>query len=183
MNNTETWELLQRVGCLRPAHVQLAEGHADVVLGNPDVLADPVATEQLGRRLADALPGPTPDLVLLWGGFPSLVIGFSVGVALGRPVVRLTDDEGLLDGSGPINPGQKAVLVGITLTDRDINLAKAFLGWSHAELAHLATLVDDGREGDNIVSLVSLRDHIFSEETCPLCKQGAPLEESGVLRE
>lgn len=176
MEEHDLWDALIRLGCLRPGHFRVGDEHADVALGSLDPLIDPVATEALARRLAAALADEAPDVVLAWAGLPSLLLGFAVGVTLGRPVVRLTDEEGLVLGSGPLRRGQRAVLVGETLSERDLLLAQAFAGWSGATLTRWAGLVDDG-QAEGVVALASLRGRRYPTAECPLCRANVPLDQ------
>ena len=170
--DSTTLELLTRTGCLVPSHIVDGDVHMKWASGTMDPLADPLAVTALARRVADALPGPKPDLLVTWQGLPNLLLGFAVGVALGTPVVLLSDAEGLVTGSGSVEAGQRVALVGVTLGGREVNMARAFVGNSGGSLDLIASLVDIG-ENPGELSLVALQDHTFSETDCPACGDGA----------
>ena len=171
MAGIQTLELLNRTGCLTPGHVQDGDIHMDVTRGALDPLGDPAAVSELGRRLADALPDPKPDVLLVWSGLPSITVGFAIGTHLNTPVVMLADDEGLVTGSGAIAPSQRVALVGVTLSDRDARLARAFVESSGGSLETMAALVGSGKN-DGELSLISLTDHTYTEADCPQCREG-----------
>ncbi|MBI4236314.1 MAG: hypothetical protein HY688_03045 [Chloroflexi bacterium] len=177
MQQQEIWALIERLGGSRSGHFRDGDQHATVALGPLDPLVDPVATDRLARELAAALSEMNPDVILVWAGLPSLLLGFGVAIALQRPVVRLTADEGLVGASGPIKSGQRAVLVGEALTQQDIQLARAYVQWSGAALLRLATLVDEGEAGD-VVALVSMEGRRFPADRCPLCRRREPLDDA-----
>ena len=171
MAGIQTLELLNRTGCLTLGHVQDGDIHMDITQGALDPLGDPAAVSELARRLADALPEPKPDVLLVWPGLPSITVGFAAGTHLNTPVVMLADDEGLVTGSGSITPSQRVALVGETLSDRDARLARAFVESSGGSLETLAALVGSGQnEGE--LSLISMTDHTFTEADCPQCREG-----------
>ena len=170
MAGIQTLELLNRTGCLTPGHSLDGEKHMDVTRGALDPLIDPTAVSELGRRLADALPEPKPDVLLVWPGLPSIIIGFAAGTHLNTPVVMLADDEGLVTGSGSIAANQRVALVGVTLSDRDARLARAFVESSGGSLETMAALVGSGQD-DSELCLVSLQDHTFTESDCPHCRE------------
>src|SRR5690606_20432942 len=116
-----------------------------------------------------------PDVVLVWAGLPSVMLGFLVGLALERPVVRLADDEGVVYASAGLSGGGRAVLVGETLTEQQIRLARAFVESKGATLAGAAALVSTG-EGSDLTALATLREHRFPAEDCPLCRRHQPLQ-------
>lgn len=175
MEEKETWELLERLGAVRRGHFQDGDRHTDMITAAANLLADPSATQQLAHELVARLGEPKPDVVLVWAGMPSVLLGFLVGVALERPVVRLADDEGMVYASSELTRGQRAVLVGDLLTEREVRLARAFAENRGASLALVASLVDKYEAGE-VVALAATRDHRFAATECPLCRLGQPLE-------
>jgi hypothetical protein len=172
-----TWDLLERIGAVRRGHFQQGDQHSDVALGAADPLADPSATNTLARRLAAELPDPSPDVIVVWAGSPSVLTGFVVGVALERRVVRLADDEGVVYASSPLQRGERAVLVGDFLSEREVRLAHAYIESRGAVLETLAALVDEGHVGA-VVALASTEGHRVSAAACPQCQAGQPLSGS-----
>jgi hypothetical protein len=139
----EFWTLLARVG-LTPAG------------GALDALADPAATDALAAALADRLQGSNLDLVVVWEGLNSAILGYAVGRRLGVPVAVLTDDEGLVTSATPARRGQGAALVAALAPDAAIaRMAAGYLAGQGTALTMTATLL--ARPGEAVgVSLAEL---------------------------
>ena len=175
MDDRTIWELLERVGAVRSGHFLAGDHHADLVLQDLDPLRDPPAAQRLAVALAETLAKYQADVILVWAGLPSVLLGFLVGLSLERPVVRLADDEGVVYSSAPLPAGGHAVLVGETLSEQQVRLARAFATNRGATLVASAALVDTG-EGVDASALASLREHRFPAEACPLCQRHQPLD-------
>jgi hypothetical protein len=139
----DIWALLARVG-LGPAG------------GAFDALAHPVTTDTLAAALADRLQSAQPDLVVVWEGLNSAILGYAVGRRLGVPVVVLTDDEGLVTSATPARSGRRAALVAAVTPDTAIaRMAAGYLASQGTALTITATLL--GRPGNpDTVSLAEL---------------------------
>ncbi|MBI2910729.1 MAG: hypothetical protein HYY05_01195 [Chloroflexi bacterium] len=180
MEEKTAWELLERLGAVRRGHFDEGEHHADLSVGGLHPLDAPAAVQGLASALAALLPSPSPDLILAWDEMPSVLLGLLIGVALDRPVARLADDEGVVRASRELRPGQRVVLVGDLLSERQVRLAWAFVESRGALLAGTGALVDDGRAGE-LVAVVALGGHRFQRDDCPLCEGNVPLDHpSGV---
>ncbi|HET8645456.1 MAG TPA: hypothetical protein VFO85_08220, partial [Vicinamibacteria bacterium] len=92
------WELLAREGVVVADHYEANGLHRVRRFERFDPLANPVATERLGTALASQLTDRY-DLVAVWDGVEPAVLGYVVGRALERPVVRIFDHEGLIAAS------------------------------------------------------------------------------------
>jgi hypothetical protein len=125
----DTWTLLSRVGLTRTG-------------GSFDALADPAATDALAALLAERLLPCEPDVVVVWEGLQSVVLGYAVGLRLGVPVVVLSDDEGLVDCATPIIADTRAALVAATTPDASmVRMAASYLEDQDGELVATATLL------------------------------------------
>ena len=113
-------------------------------------LADPTAVSELAKRLSKSLSSPSPEIIAAWSGLSNIVLAFSVGVQLKKPVILLSDAEGLVTASGDVLSGQGVALVGVTLTERDANLARAFVENSGGQLVISAALVGTGAVADEV---------------------------------
>src|SRR5689334_5542857 len=96
MDEAQAVALLERGGALVASHFELGGEHRLRRFERFDPLADPVAAEQLGSALAARLAPGAHDLVAVWDGVDTSVLGYIVGRALERPVVRILDHEGLI---------------------------------------------------------------------------------------
>jgi hypothetical protein len=178
MQEAEILELLERGGALLPTHRELGGEHRLLRFERFDPLADPVAAGRLGEALASRLTDGGYDLVAVWDGVESAVLGYIVGRALERPVVRVLDHEGLITASAPIGAGTRAVFVApAILGGHEPRLVRALLETRDAALGAIATVVDLGEQGDaSGVSVVALA-HVaaYAPGACPACQRGEPL--------
>ncbi len=180
MEEKTAWELLERLGAARRGHFDEGDHHADLTVGGLRPLDAPAVVQSLAGALAALLPAPSPDLVLVWDEMPAVLLGFLIGVAVERPVLRLADDEGVVRASRDLQPGQRVVLVGDLLSERQVRLARAFVESRGATLSGTGALVDDGRAGD-LAAVVALAGHRFHRDDCPLCERNVPVDHpSGV---
>jgi hypothetical protein len=178
MDEARTLEILERGGALVPTHREVGGGHRLLRFERFDPLADPVAAEQLGNALAARLADEGHDLVAVWDGIETSVLGYVVGRALERPVVRILDHEGLITASAAIRPGTRAVFVATAILDgQEPRLTRALMEAREGSLKTVATLVDLGEhEAASGVPTVSLaRLSSYSPDACPACRRGEPL--------
>jgi hypothetical protein len=125
----EIWALLARVGLTQTG-------------GSFDALADPAATDALAAALGERLQASRLDLVVVWEGLNSAILGYAVGRRLGVPVAVLTDDEGLVTSATLARPGQRAALVAALTPDTSIvRMAAGYLASQGTALATTATLL------------------------------------------
>ena len=143
MNESHIVDLLKSTGCLIEGQVG-DDGETGWVAGAMAPLANPTAVSELAGCLSDALPSPAPDLIAAWPGLDNIVLAFAVGVRMDKPVVLLSDAEGLVTASGNVEAGQGVALVGVTLSERDANLARAFVESRGGGLVVAASLVGVG---------------------------------------
>ncbi len=155
MNESHIVDLLKSTGCLVEGQLEDSDGESGWVAGAMEPLANPTAVSELAGCLSEALPSPAPDIIAAWPGLSNVVLAFAVGVRVDKPVVLLSDAEGLVTASGNVEAGQEVALVGVTLSERDANLARAFVENRGARLAVTASLVGVGQVA-NEVALVSL---------------------------
>lgn len=171
MDEAQVWELLERGGTLSAAHYEVGSEHRLRRFERFDPLADPVASQQLGNALAERLASGGYDLVAIWDTVENAVLGYVVGLALQRPVVRVFDYEGLIRESAPIPSGARVVFVAPAITDpQEPRLVRALMEARGATLATVAVLVDTGDEAARPTALVRLE--AYRPERCPACLRG-----------
>jgi hypothetical protein len=174
MDEAQVVELLERGGALAAMHHEVGGAHQLRRFERFDPLGDPVAAEQFGQALAARLAPGAHDLVVVWDGIDTSVLGYIVGRALERPVVRIYDHEGLITASAPISAGARAVFVAPAILDpQQPRLARALMETRDATLTTVAALVDVGEPSEQTVALVRLES--YRPEDCPACRRGEPL--------
>ena len=155
MNESQIVDLLKSTGCLVEGQIEDSDGQSAWVAGAMEPLANPTAVSELAGCLSEALPSPAPDVIAAWPGLDNIVLAFAVGVQADKPVVLLSDAEGLVTASGNVEAGEKVALVGVTLSERDANLARAFVENRGGSLAVTASLVGVGQVAGEL-SLVKI---------------------------
>ena len=161
----DVWALLARVGLRCP-------GPARPTVGSLDALADPAATDALASLLADKLVSLATDLVVVWEGLNSAVLGYAVGLRLGAGVTVLSDDEGLVSAATPARTGTRAVLVAALTPDASIaRMAASYLESQGVALVATATLLARPGDPDRTVTLAELPPDEPDSGTLP--RQGA----------
>ena len=158
MELAEVWGLLERIGLARP-------GAGRPVLGAPDTLRDPAVTDRLAQALADRLGAERPDVVVVWEGLHSAILGYAVGLRLGAPVIVLSDDEGLVTASAPARAGARAALVAPTTPDAQIR--RMVSGYLESRGAHLAAV-------GTLLGAAGARDSLALAELLPEAEAEAP---------
>ena len=155
MADTKIRNLLIETGCLVEGQIEDSDGQSALVAGEMEPLANPTAVSELAKCLSDTLLSPAPDIIAAWPGLDNIVLAFAVGVQVDKPVVLLSDAEGLVTASGNVEPGQGVALVGVTVSERDANLARAFVENRGGRLAVTASLVGMGQVAGEL-SLVKI---------------------------
>ena len=144
MTEPDVWALLERVGLARQVDGRPAPG-------GPDTLRDPAVTDRLAQALAERLGAERPDVVVVWEGLHSAILGYAVGLRLGAPVIVLSDDEGLVTASAPARVGARAVLVAPTTPDAQVRrMVSGYLDSRGAHLAATATLLGTAGARDTL---------------------------------
>ena len=117
-----------------------------------DPLLDPEGAETLGHLLAEAVRERGANAIVVWSDATDAVLGFIVARRLGLPVVRLVDDDGLLEVHGTFPPSTQAALVTDVV---------------HAD--HLVTAIAAvTRHGGRLVTVAALMSERRSDPPAPI---------------
>lgn len=186
-------ELFEAAGALRRGHFVLKSGrHSDRYLEKFAVLQYPALGVEIGRRLADALIGHDPTLVVgptTGGALLAFETARQLEASLGR-TVRGVFAEPMGRGTRalrrgwPVNGADRVVLVDDILTT-GASLAETFAAVQAAGAAPLAAAVIVDRStapmeiGCPIVPLGRIEIGAWPPEDCPGCVRGEPLVKPG----
>jgi len=193
-------ELFVRSGALREGHFQLTSGrHSARYLEKFQVLQYPSLGVEIGRRLAEALVGYEPSLVVgptTGGVLLSFETARQLSAMLGREVRGIFAERVDADpesGGGPrrallrgwpVSADERVVLVDDILTTGAsvLETAEAIRAAGARPLA-AAVIVDRSTEpiaaGFPIHRLGSIQIETWSADSCPLCGQGVPINKPG----
>lgn len=189
-SSSSTLETFLQTGAYLKGHFRLTSGlHSGEYMQCAIVLSYPEHAERFGRELAAKLSSLTPfqnaDIVVApaMGG---LIIGHEVARALG---CRFLFTERGGDGKMSLRrfqlqPGQRAVVVeDVITTGGSSREVVEVLRDGGVEALGAGCIIDrSGGQADlgvRRVALETLSVKTYSEDVCPLCKQGLPIVKPG----
>ena len=187
-----TLTLFHRTGAYLQGHFRLTSGlHSSEYLQCAVVLQHPEFAERLGRELASKLqaigPGTKVNVVVApaMGG---LIIGHEVARALGARFLFTERDPAartmVLRRGFRIEAGEIAVVVEDVITTGGSSVEVVEIVKSAgARIVGAGSIIDrsGGRADLGLprVALATLDAASFSEEDCPMCRQGIPIQKPG----
>ncbi len=177
-------DAFRQTGAYLKGHFRLTSGlHSNEYLQCALVLQHPAIAEKLGRELASALPECDFIAAPALGG---LIIGHEVARAKSVPFLFTERDAGkmTLRRGFSVRPGQIAVVIeDVVTTGGSTREVIQVLEGMGARVAAAGSIID--RSGGSVdlgvprVALATLEVTSWDPETCPLCKQGIPVEKPG----
>lgn len=188
MQEMEVMDLFRKTGAYKQGHFRLSSGlHSGAYLQCALVLQDPRIAERLCASLAARFAAVTPDIVIgpAMGG---VVLAYELARALKAKAIfteRDQNGEMKLRRGFIVSPSQKVLVAeDVLTTGRSVKEVIALLKQDGIRPAGVAALVD--RSGGRIdlggikhESLIKLNIPAFSEDKCPLCQEGLPIEKPG----
>ena len=191
MTESNVLELFNQTGAYLKGHFRLTSGlHSSEYLQCALVLAHPAHAEVLGAELAAKLQAISPEQkinVVVSPAIGGLIIGHEVARALG---VRFLFAE--RDGSGKmvlrrgfrIDPFDHAVVVEDVITTGGSSREVIDLLWAAgANVVGAGSVIDrsGGRAdlGVKRAALATMSVISYSEDVCPMCRQGLPVQKPG----
>jgi orotate phosphoribosyltransferase len=193
--NDPVLDLFDKTGAYLKGHFRLTSGlHSPEYLQCARVLQHPVHAERLGHDLAAAVK----DLLIQEYGAPKvgvvvspamggLIIGHEVARAFGVRHIfteRDQDRKMTLRRGFEVNPGEIAVVVeDVVTTGGSTFEVVSLLREMGADVRAACSIIDrSGGQADVSVprvALATLQVVTYTDEQCPMCKQGFPLVKPG----
>lgn len=184
--STPTLQVFRDTGAYLNGHFRLTSGlHSNEYLQCALVLEQPATAERLGTELAEAL-GARPSLVVS-PAIGGLIIGHEVARALGTRFIFTERDAAgkmTLRRGFAVRPGETAVVIeDVVTTGGSTREVIELLQASGVKVLAAGSIID--RSGGKVdlgvprVALATLTVTTWTEEECPLCKQGLPVEKPG----
>jgi orotate phosphoribosyltransferase len=184
-------DLFTQTGAYLQGHFRLSSGlHSSGYLQSARVLRYPRYAEQLGRSLAKALLGLTPNQapqLVISPALGGLIIGHEVARALDLPFLfteRDADRKMSLRRGFTLSPGDRAIVVEDVITTG--GSTKEVIEIVHAAGAipiSAGSIID--RSGGAVdlgiprAALETLSVPVFEPAQCPMCLNGLPLTKPG----
>ncbi|MDR3113585.1 MAG: orotate phosphoribosyltransferase [Endomicrobium sp.] len=182
MNQDEVKELFKKNNALLTGHFKLSSGlHSDTYFQSALILQYPHHAEKLAKELAAKLLENNIKVdAVVSPAIGGIIIGQEMGRALGTRAIfteRVDGAVSLRRGFG-VEKGEKILVaedvVTTGLSTREVIDALKKHG---AEIAAVVSLVDrsDGKADFGVprFSLLSLEVKNYTEEECPMCKEGS----------
>ncbi len=191
MTDNKTLELYGQTGAYLKGHFRLTSGlHSPEYLQSALVLAHPRHAEYLGVELARMLQAISPaqkiDIVVA-PAIGGLIIGHEVARALGARFLFTERDAAgrmTLRRGFRIERGDNAVVVeDVITTGGSSREVVEILQTAGAHVAGAGSIIDrsGGRAdlGVKRAALATMSVIAYSDESCPMCQQGLPVQKPG----
>ena len=190
MNDIEILEVLEGKGAVLRGHFRLSSGrHSDTFVQKFRVFEHPRLTQRLGEEIARQWEGKFD--VVASPAVGAIVLGFATAHAAGVRMVFAERDDGRLAFRRGFEfaPHERTLVVEDVITTGGsakevVDLVKG----SGAEPIGIGALLDRGDParphdlGAPLQPLLHLEVNSWDESECPLCKEGAPLDDPGSRR-
>jgi orotate phosphoribosyltransferase len=189
MNDIDVLRHFRESGALLDGHFRLSSGlHSSGYLQCALVLQHPARAEALGAAIAEATRawGATVVLSPAMGG---IVIGQEVGRALGVRAIFAERTEGTLAlrRGFTLGPDDRVLIVeDVLTTGKSTRETIAVATAAGATVVGAASIMDrsGGQHGLDVpfAGLCPMNVPAYTEDACPLCKQGLPVTKPGSRR-
>jgi orotate phosphoribosyltransferase len=187
MTSDAVLALLERRGAMLSGHFRLSSGlHSDRFIQKFRIFEDPPTAEAVCGALAELLR-PARAQVVVSAAVGGIIPGYIVAKALGVRDIFVEKEGGvpMLRRGFAIAPGERvAVIEDVMTTGRStaevVRVAQAAGG----EIVAIGAVVKRGNVDlpVPVTALLDLPLKDFAAEECPLCGQGAPLQDPGSRR-
>jgi orotate phosphoribosyltransferase len=179
LSEDQVRELLEESGALAEGHFELSSGrHSPAYVQCALLLEDPERAHRVGRALARLLASLRPQTVVA-PALGGLIIGHEVAGALGVPFRFTERREGRMEmrRGFRLEPEERVVIVeDVVTTGRSTREAAEVVRGAGARVVAVGSIVN--RAGDDnpfdvpYFALLDLELPTWTEEECPLCKEG-----------
>jgi len=176
-------ELLEKTESIKKGHFQLSSGfHSDMYFQCARLLQYPEIAQKTAEALAKMIDFDVDTV--LGPALGGVIIGHEVARALNKKSIFTERKDGImtLRRGFDINNGERVIIVEDVITTAKSALETAKVIESLGGIiAGYACIVDrsEGKTGIDIKSLVQISPNIYSQDNCPLCKNGTNAEKPG----
>jgi orotate phosphoribosyltransferase len=190
VNPVEILEVLEARGAVLKGHFQLSSGrHSDVFVQKFRVFEDPRLTQRFGESIAELYPGGFD--VVASPALGAIVLGFATALAADKRSIfaeRVAGELAFRRGF-ELQPRERTLVVEDVITTGGsarevVDLVKKAGG----EVVGVGALLDRSDPahafdaGVPLRALVKLSATSWNAADCPLCAEGAPLQDPGSRR-
>jgi orotate phosphoribosyltransferase len=176
--------LLEETGALLSGHFRLSSGlHSPNYVQCARLLEHPRHAKAIGSDLAARISGADKIVAPALGG---VIIGYTVADALGLPFVFTERKDGAmtLRRGFTIGEGEKVVIVeDVVTTGKSTRETADVVSKLGGKVVGFASILNRSGKANPFdapyEALLALDLDTYSEESCPLCAKGAPLDAPG----
>lgn len=187
MTEEEVLLLLKETGALLKGHFQLSSGlHSNEYVQTALVLSYPAYASRLGEALIQRFAGRKIDLVVgpALGG---IILSHEAGRALGVRAIFAEKESGSfkLRRGFYVRRGENVLVVeDVTTTGGSALEVVTLIKKLGGVVIGVGSLVDRSTERSQLLALnhqrlIHLPLEVYSQEKCPLCKEGIPIRKPG----
>ncbi len=178
---------LRARGALLDGHFRLSSGrHSDRFIQKFRVLEDPKLVEPVARAIADAFADAHPTVVMS-AAVGGIVLGYEIARALGVKAIFVEKEAGVpvlrrgfrLTAADRVLVAEDVITTGGSV-EEVMRVARA----AGATVAGVGAIVRRGEAefGVPTVALLELPIVSYTEDDCPQCREGAPIDDPGSRR-
>ena len=181
-------ELLKKAEGVLNGHFCLTSGlHSDIYFQCAKLYQYPEITEELGKRLSEALKDVEFDTIVA-PAIGAMIIGYETAKQSKKRnlFVERKDGEMQLRRGYTLKKGERVVIIeDVITTARTIKETMAAIKEFEPEVVAVGCIVDrtKGQTDYNIKSLLQIDPVVYEPDNCPLCKEGIPLVKPGSREE
>ncbi|MFA5867593.1 MAG: orotate phosphoribosyltransferase [Actinomycetota bacterium] len=186
MKDNEILKLLKETGAVKSGHFKLSSGlHAGRYFQCALALADPAATEKIGRAIAEKYNRDSIDVVVS-PAIGGLVLGFAVALAMGKKFIWAERAKGemVFRRGFALDSGERVLIVeDVVTTGGSVAEVMRLAETAGAKIIGVACLINRGGKdeiaGVKLKALVTEVTEAYEPENCPLCRAGKSIEIPG----
>lgn len=179
-------DLLTATGAIMKGHFLLTSGrHSDIYLEKFRLLERPTVVEQVGQLMADAYSKEHVDIVL-GAAVGGILLSHATGKILGTKGIfaERVDGKLTLKRGFELPEGKRVLIVeDVVTTGKSVLELVDLVQQSGATLVGLVCLVDRSASGMDpgypFRALLRYPSQSWEPHSCPLCRDGVPLETRG----
>jgi orotate phosphoribosyltransferase len=186
MDEDELIAELEETGALKKGHFRLSSGrHSDTYIQCALLLMDPRRAVKIGESLAAIVKDGDQVDIVLSPALGALLIGFTVALSMGRPMLfaeRVEGDMQLRRGLCLPSGARVLIVEDVVTTGGSVMELVRIVEESQATVHGIACIINRAQhqlEGYSVTSLLDLEADSFEEEECPQCLEGTEIDSPG----
>lgn len=177
------------INCIKRGHFKLSSGlHSDTYCQSQNLLRDYRAVNHLAKEIVIQIPNRTVQQTdfIISPAIGAIIIGQKVSELLGLPFLFAERVGGKFElrRDQMIFPGETAIIIeDVITTGGTTNEIKELVEKNYASVIAAGCIIDRGgncfKSDMPYFSVQQISAKNYTEDSCPMCKEGIPLEAPG----